>query len=325
MSRHDGSYKQIFSHASVIEDLLRGFIHEDWATEVDYGTLEKVNGSYVSEDLRERSDDVVWRVKFKDQWLYVYLLIEFQSRVDAWMALRMLVYVGLLYQDLIKTGVVGNGEALPPVFPMVIYNGEGRWTAVRDVSELIASVSGPLSAYQPKLKYWLLDEGRISESELPNNRNTVADIIRLENSSESVSMQAAMARLSQHLSAPEYDSLRRVLVVWIKRVVLRKLQPDENFTALNDLQEINNMLAERVEQWTTKWMQQGLEQGLHQGMQQGMQQGEQTLLHRQLCKRFGLLSEDIQQRLQNATTDQLELWAERILDAETLDAVFTEH
>lgn len=307
---HDSAYKQIFSHASVIEDLLRGFIHEDWATEVDYGTLEKVNGSYVAEDLRERVEDVVWRVKFKGQWLYVYLLIEFQSRVDAWMALRMLVYVGLLYQDLIKTGIVASGEQLPPVFPMVIYNGEGRWTAARDISDLIANVSGPLATYQPRLKYWLLDEGRLTESELPTSRNTVADIIRLENCSESASMRHAIAHLSQHLAAPEYDSLRRALVVWIKRVLLRKLQPDDEFKELNDLQEIDNMLAERVEQWTTKWM------------QQGIQQGELTLIHRLLNKRFGPLSEDIQLRLEVATTEQLERWAERILDAQTLNDVF---
>jgi predicted transposase YdaD len=99
MTEHDRSYKQIFSHASVIEYMLSGFIHEDWATQIDYGTLEKANGSYIAEDLRERLDDVVWRVKFNDQWLYVYLLIEFQSRVYAWMGLRMLVYVCLLYQD----------------------------------------------------------------------------------------------------------------------------------------------------------------------------------------------------------------------------------
>ena len=31
-----------------------------------------------------------------------YLLIEFQSTVDAWMAVRVMTYVGLLYQDLIR-------------------------------------------------------------------------------------------------------------------------------------------------------------------------------------------------------------------------------
>jgi hypothetical protein len=32
----------------------------------------------------------------------VYLLLEFQSTVDPFMAVRIMVYLGLLYQDLIK-------------------------------------------------------------------------------------------------------------------------------------------------------------------------------------------------------------------------------
>ncbi len=29
MSKHDHSYKLLFSHAAIVEDLLRGFIHEE--------------------------------------------------------------------------------------------------------------------------------------------------------------------------------------------------------------------------------------------------------------------------------------------------------
>ena len=74
------------------------------------------------------------------------------------------------------------------------------------------------------------------------------------------------------------------------------------------------MLAERVTQWTEKWKQEGL--------QQGMQQGEEKVLERQLTRRFGPLSEATRQRLQAADINQLEHWADNILDAKTLDDVF---
>ena len=60
---HDASYKLLFSHARMIEDLLRGFIHEDWVQALDFTTLERVSGSYVSDDLRDREDDMIWRVR----------------------------------------------------------------------------------------------------------------------------------------------------------------------------------------------------------------------------------------------------------------------
>lgn len=107
---HDHSYKLLFTHPEMVADLLRGFVREDWVAELDFSTLEKAGGSYVSDDLREREDDIIWRVRWKnvqgkDQnsaWLYVYLLIEFQSSVDWFMAVRIMTYVGLLYQDLVR-------------------------------------------------------------------------------------------------------------------------------------------------------------------------------------------------------------------------------
>jgi predicted transposase YdaD len=122
----DTGCKLLFSHPRVVEDLMRGFVGEDWVADLDFTTLEKVSGSYVSDDLRDREDDVIWRVRHQGTWLYIDLLLELQSTVAPWMALRLMVYTGLLYQDLIKTGEVRSHDKLPPVFPLVLYNGRKR-------------------------------------------------------------------------------------------------------------------------------------------------------------------------------------------------------
>ena len=107
---HDSGYKLLFSHPEMVADLLSGFVAECWIGELDFSTLEKQSGSYVSDDLRPRAEDVVWRVRWRDRWLYVYLLLEFQSEVDPFMAVRLLVYVGLLYQDLIRAKQFSPGR-----------------------------------------------------------------------------------------------------------------------------------------------------------------------------------------------------------------------
>jgi predicted transposase YdaD len=96
----DPSYKTLFSAPEVVRDLILGFIPDEWLHSLDYQTLERVSGSYITDDLRDRADDIVWRVKVSEDWVYLYLLIEFQSTVDPWMAVRVMTYVGLLYQDL---------------------------------------------------------------------------------------------------------------------------------------------------------------------------------------------------------------------------------
>lgn len=73
-----------------------------------------------------------------------------------------------------------------------------------------------------------------------------------------------------------------------------------------------------------KGLQKGLQKGLRKGKLEGKQQGEATLLHRQLTRKFGALPEATQQRIQTATSAQLETWSLNILDAATLDDVFAD-
>lgn len=76
--------------------------------------LERVPDSFVGEDWRGREGDVIWRVRWGERWLYLYLLIEFQSSVDRFMAVRLLTYIGLLYQDIIKADRPKDGRSRQP-------------------------------------------------------------------------------------------------------------------------------------------------------------------------------------------------------------------
>lgn len=67
-----------------------------------------------------------------------------------------------LHQDLIKSGTIQTGQKLPPVFPIVIYNGEGRWTAACNIAELIEPMPGNLAAYRPSQRHFVLDEGQLA-------------------------------------------------------------------------------------------------------------------------------------------------------------------
>ncbi|MCV2219112.1 DUF4351 domain-containing protein [Thauera sp. Sel9] len=61
-----------------------------------------------------------------------------------------------------------------------------------------------------------------------------------------------------------------------------------------------------------------------EGVQQGMHQGELAVLIRQLTRRFGPLDPVTDERLRKAKSVELEQWAENILDARTLEDVFSE-
>ncbi len=144
----------------MVRDLLIGYMPGEWLKEADFTSLKRVNGSYVSEKEHQRHDDMVWRLKVGQQWVWVYLLLEFQSEPDPWMALRMMVYMGLLSQHLIKEGELQD-DLLPPIVPIVLYNGTPAWKASTDVADCFGPSLPGLEPFRPRLRYHLVDEARL--------------------------------------------------------------------------------------------------------------------------------------------------------------------
>ena len=281
---HDAAYKDLFSHPRMVEDLLRGFAAPEWSDALDFTTLEKLPAEYVSDDLRRRHGDLVWRLRFRETWLYLLVMLEFQSSTDPYMAVRILVYTGLLYQDLIRRGALGPDERLPPVLPVVLYNGRRRWTAPVEVADLIAPVGEALARFQPSQRYFLLDQGSCGEDDLPR-RNLVSALVALENSRSAAELPELLEALSDWLRGPGEDELRRAFVEWIRRVLPRGRFAGTALPGVQDLEGGGTMLAERAKEWTEQLLREGREQGLEQGLERGRAE-ERALLCRLAARKF---------------------------------------
>jgi len=135
MTDHDSDYKLLFSHPEMVRDLILGFVPGDWQSLIDFSTLERIDASFVSDEDKAQHDDMIWRAELTNEprtTLYIYLL--FQSKPDRWIASRLLLYIGLFYQDLVRQNP--DLEYLPPVLPIVLYNGKERWQVATQFSAL---------------------------------------------------------------------------------------------------------------------------------------------------------------------------------------------
>jgi hypothetical protein len=309
---HDTGYKLLFSAPEMVRDLILGFVPDDWLHGLDFNTLEKVPGNYVSDDQKEREDDVVWRIQAGGDWVYLYLLIEFQSTIDPHMALRMMVYVGLLYQDLLRRQEIPNDGRLPPVLPIVLYNGTQRWNAATQIADLIAAVPGMVDRFKPHMEYLLIDEGGYTDKELRSLKNLMAAAFRLEQQSNPDNLGEIIDQLIEWLW--DRPDLRRIFALWIWGSLMRRAEFRMVLPKVNDLQELNMALADRVDQWAKEIKAEGIEQG--------MQQGEALSLQKLLKKRLGDISPAMLSRISQASQAQIETWFERAIDAASLDDVF---
>lgn len=317
MAQHDdASYKRLFSAPELVRDLITGFIPDPWLHRLDYATLQRVPCSYVTDDLRQRANDVVWRVKADGDWVYLYVMIEFQSRVDPYMAVRVSTYLGLLYQDLIRGNGVLADRRLPPVLPIVLYNGDPAWSAATDIADLVPAMPGDLTRYQPQLQYLLVETRRCAMEADPHTPNLAAAVAVLEHSVCRTTVLDVIQQLDTWLDGNE--ELKQTFVTWLAAVVCRRSKGALTLQDVHDLKEI----AMEVGSSFDVWRQRDREEGRAEGRAEGCLEGEGRLLQLQLTKRFGALPADVVERLSNADVRQLEAWGVRLLTARCLDDVF---
>ncbi|MGC9457929.1 MAG: Rpn family recombination-promoting nuclease/putative transposase, partial [Halothiobacillaceae bacterium] len=185
-NHHDSGYKELFSYPEFVRQLIEGFFPSEIAELMDFETLTPRSGNYITPLFEERFEDAVWSVEIEwqgqRQLAYLFILLEFQSTVDPRMPLRMLHYTVCFYEHLIKERHCPPGGPLPPVLPVVLYNGSPRWTAGQDIEQMIQpDLPQPLRAYQPRQRYYLVDEGRYTDEELTERNSVLSGLFRIEN------------------------------------------------------------------------------------------------------------------------------------------------
>jgi predicted transposase YdaD len=325
MTDHDGLYHLLYAHPEMVTELLQGFVAEPWLAELDLARMERINARFHAESGVRRDSDIIWRIPMRDgRDAFLILFLEFQSTPDRFMALRLMVYVGLFWQLLLKEERVAPNGLLPPVFPIVIFNGDPRWTMPLSLTELIGLPSGsPIWPWQPEMRYHMIDEGAYAPADLAQRESLTALLFRLEHCRDIGELgrllDALIAWFDRH---PGLATLKSAFAMLAGRLIA---DSDTGIAMPEDLLEMKTMLATRFEEWKQQWRREGeaagLLAGLVKGRVEGRAEGEAALLRRQLERRFGPLSPELQARIATAEPAELEEWGLRLLDAATAEEV----
>ena len=261
--RRDRADKALFAHALPVEHLVRGFVVERlgvdrvWVERLDFSTLERLPTEHIAPDLSSRINDTVWRVQFRDAetsevggWLHVLVMVEFQSELDWFMALRIRTYADLLYASLWKDRRPRRTDRLPALLPVVLYTGAARWTAASSVEALVAPEGAPVvrtgaPAVFSGASYVVVDAGAYAVQDLPAG-NIVSLMIGAElrpDAATALDIVAAARRLDEELG--------RTFLTWLRVVMsgtgvdLEFLEDQMAMERLEHTGELGGLLEER--------------------------------------------------------------------------------
>ena len=140
--RYDKAYKTLLGKPEAFCRFMRSLVNEELAQKVTPENIEMVDKSYITRGGRKYESDLIYKVLIEpNHEAYFYILMEFQSQPDKWMALRMLNYVVQFYECLPEKNL------LPAVFPIIFYNGERKWNAKKEIAQCIENKWVPPKIY----------------------------------------------------------------------------------------------------------------------------------------------------------------------------------
>ena len=293
---HDRRYKRLFSHPGFVTRLLESFVDEPFLKQLDLSTLEQVNSGFVSPEFARRESDVIWKLSAGPSSLYLYLLIEFQSSVDRSMPLRFLRYLTEFYESLVTQH--RRATELPAVFPLLLYNGDARWSAAGSVEQMIQPTIP--QRYIPRLSYYKVLINEIPAQTLRRIGNAVSAVFYVENAAPEAASETIDALID--ILKEEAPELRQRFTEWLRNYLAAQGLDLEAVRTTGDLQEVQAMFATRFQEYSRRLKDEGLREGRDEGLREGLDAARHDIATRLLDR--GESAEEVA-RITGLTTDEV--------------------
>jgi len=220
---HDKGYKYILSIKRLFVELLRSFVDQGWAQNINPEDVELVDKSFILPDFKNREADLVYKVNIDGSNIYFYLL-ELQSSVDFQMPYRLLLYMVEIWRTVLKD--INKKEAskkdfrLPVIIPCVLYNGTDKWTAKRSFKETLFKYEefGDLVV---NFQYILFDVRRYQDKDLLELANLIASVFFIDKTADqSNELITRLNKVAEKLKMLSNEDTH-IMYNWLKKILIK--------------------------------------------------------------------------------------------------------
>ena len=314
---HDALFKAAFTKLRHARGLLRALVPAQLARRLAWPTLQLESGIAVGgEDLDEQRMDLVYSVRAGRRRVLLYVLAEHQSKVDPWMAFRLLCYLVAIWKG--YRAQHPRTKKLPAILPIVVHHSATGWTAPVAFEELLdadAELLDALGPYVPRFRFLLDDLSTQTDADLRARTQMTAGgrvaILSLKHGRDQVAVRIRV--LSPDGRAPA----ARDVLASVLRYILETSRAEP--ATLRELlaREVGREAAEEIMTTAEMLRREGETRGLKKGEVLG-KRGALLLLLRQ---RFGRVPAAAVARIDKAGAAELDVWFGRVLTAASLDDV----
>jgi len=273
---YDKILKNFFSIKYIMELFIKNFLKEKWTKNLDLNTLELLPNDFISKGLDNYYSDLIYKVNYKDEEIYIVILIEFQSTINKFMPLRILNYITSFYLKYLKQN--DKATKLPFIFPVLFYTGNEEWKHSNEFEELIETKNKIMSKYVPKFKYFELFLNKLDRNNVVKVKNLLNQVIAMDlsnNIDETIIIYKEIVKelidltIEPQVKEQIKESIGLFLKYFSKNIKLNDKEINEIFS----LNGGKGMLAEKMEKWIKEIKQEGKQEGIEEGIEKGIEKG----------------------------------------------------
>ena len=263
---HDKSYKDLYSKKEIALDLLKNFVNKEFTKELKVEDLTLVNKSYIASDYEESESDIVYKAKIGDSEAIFYILLEFQSRVDYTMPIRLLFYICEILREYCKNVKHDKNDKnikIPPVVQIVLYNGTKVWEAPNEFRKMFYNEdkfhNGILN-----FTYDIIDiNNGFTKEKLVENKNVTSAIFLLDQKITPIEFLERVKTIALFFDKLTKEELKAIKH-WIKNTTEDRLAEKAREVLDASKEEVKNMVANNafiIKEMEEKAEKKGIEKG----------------------------------------------------------------
>ena len=331
---HDSLFRDIFGNPEHAGPLLRALLPPELATAIEWGSLKNAPTAQVDEEQRNQQSDQLFEVTLHGKTALLYVLFEHTVRPNRWVALQVLAYIVGIWRDLRRRRP--PAKRLPPVIPIVVSFGARRWRATTDLTSLIHLRGLPkpcaeaLRACLPQFSFTPNEFANKSPSDVRamglsllglwtvaaqqfvapvgnDDDKAIRALVDWADVARQVTIaptgQQAVEALSSYFLKVTKLGRRRIRVIF------------EQHMGPESVKHFESTYDRITRESKTEGKAEGKAEGKVEGKLEGRAEGLADALLRLASKRFGILPTAIENRVRDASLDDLEQWTDRVLDA----------
>ena len=175
------------------------------------------------------------------------------------MVARIVECVAELRLELIRLVMVETGEKLPPILPIVLYRGNGKWTASKILNSIHIGLPEPLAVSDTKEEFVLIDIHRLAQESLESEKTVSSIFFRMERGLNFSELLPILREVCRYFKGDHYNEIKRVFLDWCKLVAMPRYKIDKKFVpdtlTLEEFSGMSYQYADAAEEeYYTQWL-----------------------------------------------------------------------